>query len=385
VSDKRPQQETESIDVFISHACEDKESVARPLCRLLRSLGLLVWLDENELDFGDRLGNEISDALTRCRYGLVILSPAFVSKEWPVRELNALIARERNDYKVILPVWHGVTKEMVARLTPDLLDRKYATTDGGLEQIAEAVLKLYQQDAVRYVSNERRVIKEVPGEWHLKKAELHILRTLRKREKEVRDPFYSGNRLPWQRLRMRNDLLRDYYVRYRKREMMVVVTASTDQGVDCHACAPRLSLFEFSKIRFGWGLDQCFPAVTRWGQWGSVGKDQVSVRCLGDDNYGLFLEQTEMHQGILSAATSIQARIGDRYQEVLPLQTSEMDGGTLTPGANDWQSIIKILPGTNAFYDLLVQRRGTRESRQFEETELFRFNGRTYVSSELFL
>ena len=33
-------------DIFISHANEDKDAVARPLAERLRSLGLTVWYDE---------------------------------------------------------------------------------------------------------------------------------------------------------------------------------------------------------------------------------------------------------------------------------------------------------------------------------------------------
>jgi hypothetical protein len=40
-------------DVFISHASEDKEAVARPLALELTNAGLALWLDENELCVGD--------------------------------------------------------------------------------------------------------------------------------------------------------------------------------------------------------------------------------------------------------------------------------------------------------------------------------------------
>jgi hypothetical protein len=46
-------------DVFISHASEDKESVARPLAEELISRGLKVWYDDLTLTsviaFGDQL------------------------------------------------------------------------------------------------------------------------------------------------------------------------------------------------------------------------------------------------------------------------------------------------------------------------------------------
>jgi histidyl-tRNA synthetase len=42
-------------DVFVSHASEDKDAIARPLAKELRSRGLRVWYDEFELKIGDSL------------------------------------------------------------------------------------------------------------------------------------------------------------------------------------------------------------------------------------------------------------------------------------------------------------------------------------------
>ena len=44
-----------SWDVFISHAGEDKDDVARPLFVALHDLGVSVWFDEAELRIGDSL------------------------------------------------------------------------------------------------------------------------------------------------------------------------------------------------------------------------------------------------------------------------------------------------------------------------------------------
>ena len=82
-----------NYDVFISHASEDKEAIARPLYEALKARGLSVWFDEAELTLGDSLRRKIDDGLARCRYGIVILSPRFLEKEWPQRELDGLVAR----------------------------------------------------------------------------------------------------------------------------------------------------------------------------------------------------------------------------------------------------------------------------------------------------
>ena len=56
-------------DVFISHASEDKESIARPLAEALILAGFLVWFDEYELRIGDSLRGKIDEGLASARYG----------------------------------------------------------------------------------------------------------------------------------------------------------------------------------------------------------------------------------------------------------------------------------------------------------------------------
>ena len=74
-------------DLFISHASEDKESVAMPLAETLRAAGATVWLDAQELKLGDSLSAKIDDGLSRSRFGVVIISRAFLDKDWPKKEL----------------------------------------------------------------------------------------------------------------------------------------------------------------------------------------------------------------------------------------------------------------------------------------------------------
>ena len=129
-------------DVFISHASEDKAAVARPLTEALRERGLKVWLDEHELTVGDSLSQKIDAGLARSRFGIVVLSPQFFAKPWPVRELEGLVARETlHGDKVILPVWWGITQAEVASYSPTLAGRLAADASAGMEQVAEAVVR----------------------------------------------------------------------------------------------------------------------------------------------------------------------------------------------------------------------------------------------------
>ena len=131
-------------DVFISHASEDKAAVAMPLANELRRRGLRVWYDEFSLTLGDSLRRSIDLGLARSRFGIVVLSRNFFAKEWPRRELDGLTTRELSGGKVILPIWHGVSQEEVARYSPTIADRLAVHTGRGIPALADAVVNAVQ-------------------------------------------------------------------------------------------------------------------------------------------------------------------------------------------------------------------------------------------------
>lgn len=127
-------------DIFLSHASEDKEDFARPLAHALRSKGLRVWFDEFMLKVGDSLRRSIDRGLSQARYGVVIISPAFLKKEWPQKELDGLVAREISGRKVILPVWHNLDASLLARYSSLLADRLATSSSKGLNQVVADLL-----------------------------------------------------------------------------------------------------------------------------------------------------------------------------------------------------------------------------------------------------
>jgi hypothetical protein len=129
-------------DIFICHAGEDKEAVARPLAAALGQAGYRVWYDELTLTLGDSLRRSIDQGLAHSRYGIVVLSPNFSAKEWPQRELDGLTAREISSGKTILPVWHNITREDIVRYSPVLADRVGISTARGLDIVVQEVLRV---------------------------------------------------------------------------------------------------------------------------------------------------------------------------------------------------------------------------------------------------
>jgi len=115
--------EQKEYDFFISHATEDKEGFVRPLAMLLEQSGYKVWYDEFQLKIGDSLRKKIDEGLRLSKYGIVVLSRDFFRKNWTEYELNGLVAKEMNGIKVILPIWHNVTKDEVLSFSLTLADK----------------------------------------------------------------------------------------------------------------------------------------------------------------------------------------------------------------------------------------------------------------------
>jgi len=131
-------------DVFISHASEDKEEFVGPLAEALQKAGYKVWFDEFTLKVGDSLRRSIDNGLKNSRFGIVILSNAFFAKNWTQYELNGLVTREMEGHKVILPIWHMVSKDQVLSYSPSLADKKainssLSTIDEIVTQLAEVL------------------------------------------------------------------------------------------------------------------------------------------------------------------------------------------------------------------------------------------------------
>lgn len=119
---------SKEYDFFISHASEDKDEIVRDLAEALKENGFEVWYDEFELKVGDSLRKKIDNGLTKSRFGIVIISPSFVKKNWTEYELNGMVAREMNGHKVILPIWHKITKDEVLKFSPTLADKMALNT-----------------------------------------------------------------------------------------------------------------------------------------------------------------------------------------------------------------------------------------------------------------
>jgi len=127
-------------DVFISHASEDKDGVARPLRDALTRKGVTVWLDETQMRIGQSLRRKIDEGIRSSRFGVVVLSEAFFRKGWTNHELDGLVTRTVVGEQSLLPIWHDLSPEQVRDYSPSLADKVAMSTDQfSIDEIAERI------------------------------------------------------------------------------------------------------------------------------------------------------------------------------------------------------------------------------------------------------
>jgi hypothetical protein len=130
-------------DIFICHAGEDKEEIVRPMVEAFSQSGISCWYDEAEIRWGDSIVQKVNEGLAASRYVVVVFSPAFVQKNWPQRELNAVLNQEASTGEVkVLPLLVGSEEEkkQILKQFPLLNDKRYLPWDGDIRNIVNALL-----------------------------------------------------------------------------------------------------------------------------------------------------------------------------------------------------------------------------------------------------
>jgi hypothetical protein len=183
-SEKAP--ERQQYDVFISHAGEDKDEIARPLARALEVRGLRVWYDEWTLRMGSPLRRTIDEGLRDSRFGVVVLSKHFFAKRWPTHELDGLVSLEADGVYRILPVWHLVSHEDVCAFSPMLADRIAGSTTVGIDLLADEIVDVVRSAANAPTSEKVTATSEPNGPSAAHGAAIGMTPTVRT------DPRYGG-------------------------------------------------------------------------------------------------------------------------------------------------------------------------------------------------
>ena len=131
-------------DIFICHAGEDKTSVVRPLANCLEERGLTYWIDEAEISAGESITERVNEGLKVSDFVVVVLSRAFMTKNWPKRELWAVLNLEAKSSKtIVIPVLVGTQLEIdsIIEEFPLLNDKLFLLWNGDANRVSNAIQK----------------------------------------------------------------------------------------------------------------------------------------------------------------------------------------------------------------------------------------------------
>ncbi|TNH76502.1 toll/interleukin-1 receptor domain-containing protein [Aeromonas caviae] len=137
--------QTDLRDVFLCHAWDDRQGVAKELHDLLEAAGVKVWFSEKDLALGVPMMRTIDKGLANSRIGLVLVTPALL-KRLPTegvadKELSALLASNQ-----LVPIVHNTTYDALRNVSPLLASR--SGLDTGEDSMSVVAAKIAELVAV---------------------------------------------------------------------------------------------------------------------------------------------------------------------------------------------------------------------------------------------
>lgn len=87
-------------EVFLSHASQD-HAAARRLREVLVAHGVRVWFSPHHIRGAQQWQDEIGEALARCDWFVVLLTPDAVNSMWVKRELSYALNQRRYIDRII--------------------------------------------------------------------------------------------------------------------------------------------------------------------------------------------------------------------------------------------------------------------------------------------
>ena len=89
-------------DVFLSHASKDKPDIVEELYQSLGKLGVNIFYDKEEIEWGDDWKDRILSGTDRSEFAIIVISENFFDREWTERELNIFLNKQEGNCKVIV-------------------------------------------------------------------------------------------------------------------------------------------------------------------------------------------------------------------------------------------------------------------------------------------
>ena len=134
-----------NLKLFISHASEDKQDIAKPLCDGLKNNGFQVWYDNDDIHIGNSIKQSIVYGLAKYDVFIMIISPNYFKKNWTNFEFGCISNLGVSTNKKIIPIFYNVNREEIIKTYSFLGDIKSIAYDGSIDNIVKLLSEEFTQ------------------------------------------------------------------------------------------------------------------------------------------------------------------------------------------------------------------------------------------------
>lgn len=146
--------------LYLAHASEDHDTLARPLAEKLMAAGVEVWLDGWEIRTGDSLKRKMEVGLADTTHFLVLLTPNSIGKAWVEREIDVGFVRAVNGRSRFLGLRIGVPVGQLSEFLQTLACPSVNLDDDS--QVADIVSDIFGVTRKPPLGEAPRYVKTLP-------------------------------------------------------------------------------------------------------------------------------------------------------------------------------------------------------------------------------
>ncbi|MBU3013826.1 hypothetical protein KO488_03590 [Poseidonibacter lekithochrous] len=154
--------------------------------------------------------------------------------------------------------------------------------------------------------------------------------------------------------------------------------SSAPKDFDCHACIPKMNWFHFKKENNNWNIkNKILNIETDYGSWGDLVPPKL-IRTV--ENLILFkTEFTYSNQGFSNEYIKLEVYKNGDFIEVFTDETSFDDAGAYEIEKNNWESKITFIESSKILPNLLVEKFGLKDSKDYYENKIYEFKNEKYI------
>ena len=120
---RRMPENKKEYDLFLSHANADKKEYVDELYAAFKKLGIRIFYDKEELEWGDNWKDKILRGTEQSEFAVIVISENFFGREWTERELSEFLNRQNaSGQKTVLPLLYKISIEDLQAKYPAVAD-----------------------------------------------------------------------------------------------------------------------------------------------------------------------------------------------------------------------------------------------------------------------